>query len=60
MKRIFLFLCCAAALSWSGCTKDDDDNAAGLTQPVETRDLTKDYGEAGKRLCEKSIFQRVE
>lgn len=24
MKRLFLFLCCAAALSWSGCSKDDD------------------------------------
>ena len=43
MKRIFLFLCCAAALSWSGCSKDNDDNTVDLTQLVGTWELTKDY-----------------
>lgn len=49
MKRIFLFLCCAAALSWSGCSKDDDDNSVDLSQLVGTWELTKDYdGEYNK------------
>ena len=42
MKRLFLFLCCAAALSWSGCSKDDD-NTVDLTQLVGTWELTKIY-----------------
>ena len=49
MKRIFLFLCCAAALSWSGCTKDNDDNTVDLTQLVGTWEITKMYiGEYGE------------
>ena len=48
MKRILLFLCCAAALSWSGCTKDGDDNTVDLTQLVGTWEVTKLYdGEFG-------------
>ena len=32
MKRLFTLLLFAAALSWSGCTKDNDGNAAGLSR----------------------------
>ena len=43
MKRLFTLLCCAAALSWSGCTKDNDDNTVDPAQLVGTWELTKDY-----------------
>lgn len=43
MKRLFTLLLFAAALSWSGCTKDNNDNTIDPAQLVGTWELTKDY-----------------
>ena len=47
MKRFFTFLCCAAVLTWVGCSKDED-NTIDLTQLVGTWEMTRMYdGEDG-------------
>lgn len=48
MKRLFTLLLFAAALTWSGCSKDDDDTV-DLAQLVGTWEITKMYiGEYGE------------
>lgn len=42
MKRLFTFLLFGAALTWSGCSKDDDDTV-DLAQLPGTWETTKEY-----------------
>lgn len=42
MKRLFTLLLFAAALTWSGCSKDDDDTV-DLARLVGTWETTKEY-----------------
>lgn len=43
MKQLLTLLCCVAALTWSGCSKDDDDNTVDLSQLIGTWELTREY-----------------
>ena len=42
MKRLFTLLLFGAALTWSGCSKDDDDTV-DLAQLPGTWETTKEY-----------------
>ncbi|HJC52932.1 MAG TPA: lipocalin family protein [Candidatus Alistipes merdavium] len=44
MKRILAFLFCAVALTWSGCSKDDE-SPIDLSQLVGTWEVTRMYDE---------------
>ena len=44
MKRVFTFLCCVIALTWSGCSKEDDEETfIDLSQLVGTWETVKYY-----------------
>ena len=43
MKKIIAMLCCAAALTWAGCSDDDDTDKVDMSLLTGKWEVTKQY-----------------